>query len=75
LRLAPEGDGTRLVLEQTGLEVLSWWWRVSMATGWNRMLNKLLPKVLANVSDGTFTPGALERRDYKTTTVPEGYAK
>lgn len=73
--LEPEGDGTRLRLHQEGLEVLNWWWRFSMSMGWRRMMKKLLPKVLANVSDGEFTPGAITERDFGTSTVPEGYAK
>jgi uncharacterized protein YndB with AHSA1/START domain len=73
--LEPEREGTRLVLEQSGIEVLSWWWRTSMSMGWNRMMKKLLPKVLERVADGKLTPGAGARRDYKTTTVPEGYAR
>lgn len=73
--LQPERDGTRLVLEQTGLEVLNWWWRFSMAMGWNRRMRKLLPKVLDRIDGGRFTPGAVTRRDYGTKTVPEGYAK
>ena len=71
---AAEG-GTRLVFEQTGLEHLPWWWRFSMKHGWTRMLKTLLPKVIRNVQDGQFTPGAIARRDYGTKTVPDGYAK
>ena len=73
--LTPEGDGTRLVLEQTNVEVLNWWWRFSMSIGWNRMLRTLLPKVVRNVRNGVFTPGAIARRDYKSKTVPEDFAK
>ena len=73
--LEPEGEGTRLVLHQTGIEAINWWWRFSMNMGWSRMMKSLLPKVIANVSNGGFTPGAITRRDYKTKTVPEGYAK
>lgn len=73
--LVPEGDGTRLQLDQEGLEVLNWWWRFSMRMGWGRMMKKLLPKVLEHVADGEFTPGAVTRRDYGTSTVPESYAK
>lgn len=73
--LAPERDGTRLVLEQTGIDVLNWWWRFSMSMGWNRMMKKLLPKVMERVEGQRFTPGAVTRRDYGTKTVPEGYAK
>jgi uncharacterized protein YndB with AHSA1/START domain len=73
--LAPERGGTRLSLEQTGLDVLNWWWRFSMSMGWNRRLKKLLPTVIDRVADGGFTAGAITRRDYGTKTVPEGYAK
>lgn len=73
--LTPESGGTRLVLEQTGLEHQSFWLRFSMNMGWGRMLKTLLPKVLTNVKDGRFIPGAIRRRDYGTKTVPPGYAK
>ncbi len=73
--LQPERGGTRLVLEQTGLEVLNWWWRLSMAMGWNRRMRKLLPRVMENVGETGFRPGAITRRDYGTKTVPDGYAK
>lgn len=73
--LHADGGGTRLVLEQSGLEALNWWWRVSMTTGWTRMLKTLLPRVLRNVGPGGFTPGAITRRDYRTATVPEGYSR
>ena len=46
-----------------------------MNMGWGRMINKLLPKVLRNVKDGGFIPGAITKRDYGTKTVPPGYAK
>lgn len=73
--LEPVDEGTRLVLVQTGIEALNLWWRFSMSMGWNRMLGKLLPRVLDNVRDGAFLPGAIARRDYGTKTVPEGFAK
>ncbi len=73
--LTPEADGTRLVLEQQGLDTLGWWSRISMKMGWGRMMKTLLPKVLGQVRDGAFVPGAITKRDYKTKTVPEGYAK
>lgn len=74
--LHEQGSGTRLVLEQSGLEAISWWWRFSMKHGWSRMLKTLLPKVLSNVSDdGSFTPGAITKRDYGTKTVPDHFAK
>lgn len=73
--LHPEREGTRLVLEQTGLEVLNWWWRLSMSMGWNRRMRKLLPRVMENIDEAGFRPGAITRRDYGTDTVPDGYAK
>ena len=40
------------------------------------MLKTLLPKVLANVSDdGTFTTGAITKRDYGTKMVHDHFAK
>src|SRR5262249_9176045 len=48
--LTPEGGGTRLVLVQTGIEVMGWWSRISMSFGWGTMLNRWIPKVLKNVS-------------------------
>lgn len=73
--LAPEGNGTRLVLEQEGIEHVHWWYRKALGMGWGRMLDTLLPKVIANVRDGRFVPGAVTRRDYRTKTVPAGYAR
>ena len=46
-----------------------------MATGWTRMLRKLLPRTLERVEGGVFSPGPERRRDYGTKTVPEGYAR
>lgn len=74
--LEPLNGGTRLVLEQSGLEHLSLWWRFSQRMGWGRMLKTLLPRVLENVSDdGAFQPGAITKRDYGTRTVPGDFAK
>jgi uncharacterized protein YndB with AHSA1/START domain len=74
--LTPRDGGTALVLHQTGVEALNWWWRLSMSHGWTRMLRTLLPQVLPNVgASGEFTPGAIRKRDYGTRTVPEGYAR
>jgi len=74
--LHAEGTGTRLVLEQTGLEHISWWWGFSMKHGWTRMMKTLLSKVLENVADdGTFTPGAITKRDFGVKTVPDHFAK
>jgi uncharacterized protein YndB with AHSA1/START domain len=73
--LMAEGEGTRLVLEQTGLDIMNWWWRFSMTTGWNRMLKKLLPRTLKEIRAGVFTTSPGRKRDYGTRTVPEGYAR
>jgi uncharacterized protein YndB with AHSA1/START domain len=73
--LMPEEEGTRVVLEQTGLDIMNWWWRFSMTTGWNRMLKKLLPRTLKEIRAGVFTTSPGRKRDYGTRTVPEGYAR
>ena len=73
--LTPEAGGTRLVLEHSGLEHEGLWLRFSIKMGWGRMVTKLLPKVLANVKGGQFSPGAITKRDYGTKTVPPGFAK
>jgi len=68
--------GTRLTLEQSGLEHLSLWWRFSMKMGWKRMLETLLPKVVLNVdAQGIFHRGAITRRDFGTASVPGDFAK
>lgn len=68
--------GTRLTLEQPGLEHLTLWWRFSTRMGWGRMLKTLLPRVLENVDeDGSFTPGAITKRDYGVSSVPDDFAK
>ena len=73
--LAPEREGTRLTLEQRGLEGQQWWIPKLMSVGWTGFLRKYLRKALANVArDGDayrFTPGAipLEKRAYKAKTV------
>jgi len=75
--LIPQGEGTRLTLEQTGLEGQPFITRFLMNIGWGYMLKRLLPRVAANVrpdGDGVrFEPGAipLKRRTYKVETVPE----
>ncbi len=71
--LEPLDGGTRLILEQEGLEYLSLWERLSMKFGWGTMLKRWIPKVLRNVEGQTFTPGAipLGKRCYKTKTIPK----
>jgi len=75
--LEPEGEGTRLVLVQEGLETMWWLYRRWMSMGWGGMLKRLMPKVLERVDVGeggelAFTPGAvpLEKRCYKVKTIP-----
>ncbi len=70
--LEPADAGTLLVLEQSGLEHLSFWERFSMKFGWGTMLKHWIPKVLRNVEGTVFTPGAipLNKRCYKTKTIP-----
>lgn len=64
--------GTRLTLIQTGLRGQPWFIPFAMSFGWSAYLRKLLPKVLVNVTSGSFTPGAipLEKRLYKATQLP-----
>jgi uncharacterized protein YndB with AHSA1/START domain len=77
--LVPEKAGTRLILEQTGLEGQGWLVRLLMNVGWGMMLRKRLPLVLANVAvqGGVtrFTPGAvpMSKRYYRCKTVPALY--
>ena len=71
--LTPENGGTRLLFEQTayvGPRALFTW--ITMSMGWGYMHKKLLAKVLKNVKDGRFTPGAVPRnkRIYKATSLP-----
>ena len=75
--LSPEPGGTRLSLEHTNAENISWLQRNMMRVGWGYMMKTLIPKVLGNVLDGRFTPGAipLEKRAYKCETVPERYVR
>jgi len=75
--LTPEDEGTRLTLKHSGVENISWLNRNMMRVGWGMMMKKLLPRVLENIRDGVFTPGAipLEKRGYKCKTVPEQYAR
>ena len=71
--LTPENRGTRLALEQTGLEHLSFFNRLSMSFGWGTMLKRWIPTVLAHVSEGNFSSGGkrLIKRCYGIKTIPE----
>jgi uncharacterized protein YndB with AHSA1/START domain len=75
--LTPERDGTKLVLEHSGAENISWLHRNMMRVGWGYMLKRLIPRVLGNVRGGEFTPGAipLNKRAYRCKTVPEHYIR
>jgi uncharacterized protein YndB with AHSA1/START domain len=57
--IAPDGDGTLLVLEHTGFEGL---FPVAlsfiMKSGWTKMLERKLPLVLARWSQTTYAPAA-----------------
>jgi uncharacterized protein YndB with AHSA1/START domain len=73
--LVAERGGTLLRLRQSGLAGQGSFIRFAMNMGWSRMMKRLLPKVVANVAGGSFTAGAITRRDYGTKTVPPGFAK
>jgi uncharacterized protein YndB with AHSA1/START domain len=75
--LLPEGEGTRLILEHSGAENIGWLTRNLMRIGWGYMMKRLIPRVLGNVRQGRFTPGAipLEKRAYRCQTVPEKYVR
>lgn len=71
--LAPEGSGTRLVLEHAGIENYPFWQRFMLRFGWGTMVKRWIPKICANVGpDGRFTPGVipLSKRCYKCASVP-----
>ena len=72
--LTPERGGTRLLFEQTPYAgPRAFLTRISMSIGWGLMHKRLIPRVLKNVHDGRFTPGAipLEKRHYKARAVPD----
>jgi uncharacterized protein YndB with AHSA1/START domain len=73
--LIPEGDGTRLVLEQTGLEGQGWLVRFLMSVGWSMMLKRSLALAIAHVTPEGFKPGAipLAKRYYRCKTVPKSH--
>ena len=75
--LTAKDGGTLLVLEHSGAENIGWVQRNMMRLGWGYMLKTLITKVVSNVSDGVFTPGAipLEKRAYTAKTVPDKYVK
>jgi uncharacterized protein YndB with AHSA1/START domain len=76
--LTPENGGTRLVFEQSPYAgPRAFWTRFSMNLGWGMMHKRLMRKVLANVRDGAFTPGAIpiEKRCYKARAIPDELAR
>ncbi len=75
--LQPTAGGTKLVLEQTGLEHIPWHFRGMMSMGWGRYMRKLMPKVLRNVQGGVFTPGAIppNKRCYPMKRLPSDLVK
>jgi uncharacterized protein YndB with AHSA1/START domain len=76
--LTREGEGTRLVFEQSPYEgPRAWFTRFSMNMGWGLMHKRLLRKVLRNVKAGVFAPGAIppEKRCYKAKTIPAEFVK
>ena len=75
--LVPEGKGTRLILEHFNAEHIGWLHRTLMRIGWKYMMKKFIPRVLANIQNKEFTPGAipLKKRVYKCKTVPERYVR
>ena len=73
--LVPEGDGTKLVMEQNNAQNMRWLHRTLVRVGWKYMLKKLIPRILLNIEHGQFTPGAIprEKRLYKCKTVSGNY--
>lgn len=75
--LVPKEGGTLLILEHTGAENVGWLIRNLMRVGWGYMVKRLIPRILARVEGGTFTPGAipLEKRFYTCKTIPDEYTR
>jgi len=75
--LVPKEGGTLLILEHSGAENIGWMFRNMMRIGWGFMMKRQIPRVLAGVDAGKFTPGAipLEKRYYKCNTVPKEYVR
>jgi len=73
--LQPEGEGTRLVLEHAGAEAIDWVSRFGMNMGWGIMVKRWILRVVGNVHDGRFTPGAipLHKRCYKVKTLSKDF--
>jgi uncharacterized protein YndB with AHSA1/START domain len=75
--LVPKNGGTLLILEHSGAENISWLFRNMMRVGWGVMMKRLIPRILARVQDGKFSPGAipLEKRYYTCKTVPDEFVR
>ena len=75
--LVPDGEGTKLILEHFNAENVRWLHRTLMRIGWKYVMKKFIPRVLDNIENEQFTPGAipLKNRVYKCKTVPEQYVR
>ena len=75
--LVPKDSGTLLILEHTGAENLNWLTRNMMRFGWGYMMKSLIPRILKNVEEGRFSPGAipLTKRCYSCKTVPDEFVR
>lgn len=75
--LLRDGEGTKLILEHFNAQNIRWLHRTLMRIGWKYMMKKYIPRVLENIENGQFTPGAipLEKRLYKCKTVGEQYVR
>lgn len=75
--LVPDDGGTTLILEHFNAGNIRWIHRTLMRIGWKYMMKNYISRILKNVKDGQFTPGAipLEKRVYKCKTVPEQYVR
>jgi uncharacterized protein YndB with AHSA1/START domain len=75
--LLPKESGTLLILEHSGAENIGWLIRNMMRVGWGVMMKRMIPRILARVEAGKFSPGAipLEKRYYTCNTVPDKYVR
>jgi hypothetical protein len=75
--LVPDGEGSKLILEHFNAEHVRWLHRMLLRIGWKYMMKKLIPRVLQNIQNEKFTPGAipLEKRFYKCKTTPDQYVR
>lgn len=72
--LRPEGAGTRLILDHTGLRgPFRWWERLMLRSGWGTIVKRWIGMVAEGVGpDQQFTPGIfpLHKRCYKANRIP-----